>query len=129
MHAVAIALAAAQAGLVPDGFVPLFNGRELSGWKGLVKSPPARARMSPTLLAEAQSAADERMRTHWTIQDGALHFDGKGESLCTAAEFADFELLVDWAIEPRSDSGIYLRGTPQVQNWDDHVGAGGAVQQ
>ena len=30
----------------------------------------------------------------------------------------DFEFFVDWKILPKGDSGIYLRGTPQVQIWD-----------
>jgi hypothetical protein len=27
-------------------------------------------------------------------------------------------MFVDWKIEPKGDSGIYLRGSPQVQIWD-----------
>jgi len=110
------------------GFGPLFDGRTLSGWKGLVADPPARAKMSPEELAEAQSAADDRMRAHWKIVEGVLVFDGKGESLCTASDYGDFELLVDWKIEPGGDSGLYLRGSPQVQIWDpgpNPVGSGG----
>jgi lysophospholipase L1-like esterase len=109
----------------PDGFVALFNGRDLSGWKGLVKDPPARARMTPQQLAAEQSAADQRMRAHWTVTDGVLTFDGHGENLCTAADYADFELVVDWKIELGGDSGIYLRGSPQVQIWDNPLGSGG----
>jgi hypothetical protein len=102
----------------PEGFVALFNGKDLTGWKGLVGNPKSRAEMSPEQLAEAQKKADENMRQHWSVEDGALVFDGKGKSLCTAKDFGDFELLVDWKILPRGDSGIYLRGTPQVQIWD-----------
>jgi hypothetical protein len=74
--------------------------------------------MTPEKLAEAQKKADEAMRAHWKVADGALVFDGKGKSLCTAKDYADFELLVDWKILPKGDSGIYLRGSPQVQIWD-----------
>jgi hypothetical protein len=105
----------------PKGFVALFNGKDLAGWKGLVspdKGPPGRALMTKEQLAEAQKAADERMQAHWKVEDGALVFDGKGDSLCTAKDYGDFELLVDWKILPKGDSGIYLRGTPQVQIWD-----------
>jgi hypothetical protein len=102
----------------PDGFVALFNGQDLAGWKGLVASPPARAKMTPDQLAEAQKKADEQMCAHWKVEDGALVFDGKGQSLCTAKDYGDFELLVDWKILPNGDSGIYLRGSPQVQIWD-----------
>ena len=41
------------------------------------------------------------------------------ETLSTARQdFSNYELLVDWKIGPQGDSGIYLRGTPQVQIWD-----------
>lgn len=110
------------------GFVPLFDDRGLDGWKGLVADPPGRAKMTPAELAKAQAEADERMRSHWKVADGTLVFDGKGESLCAAADYVDFELLVDWKIEKGGDSGLYLRGSPQVQIWDaaaNPAGSGG----
>ena len=61
------------------------------------------------------------MRAHWNVEGGALVFDGKGDSLCTAKDYGDFELLVDWKILKDGDSGIYLRGSPQVQIWDPAV--------
>lgn len=109
----------------PAGFLALFNGRNLAGWKGLVADPPKRAAMSPEQLAEAQKEADEQMRAHWKVVDGALVYDGKGNSLCTAKDYANFEMLVDWKILKDGDSGIYLRGTPQVQIWDRPEGSGG----
>ncbi len=102
----------------PPGFVPLFDGKDLKGWKGLVANPLQRARMDSAQLAAAQVLADSSMRTHWSVADGVLVFDGKGENLCTAKDYSDFELLVDWKIEKEGDSGIYLRGSPQVQIWD-----------
>jgi hypothetical protein len=102
----------------PDGFAALFNGRDLTGWKGLVADPKARAAMAPEKLAEAQKKADEEAKTHWQVVDGVIVFDGKGKSLCTAKDYADFELYVDWKIKAKGDSGIYLRGSPQVQIWD-----------
>jgi HEAT repeat protein len=104
--------------LIKEGFLPLFNGKDLSGWKGLVKDPPARSRMTAAELEREQKAADEDMRRHWQVIEGTLVFDGQGQSLCTANDYADFELFVDWKIETRGDSGIYLRGSPQVQIWD-----------
>ena len=102
----------------PEGFTALFDGTDLSGWKGLVADPPARAKMSKDELAAAQAAANQRMRAHWKAEDGTLVFDGHGDNLCTARDFGDFEMLVDWKIPPKGDSGIYLRGTPQVQIWE-----------
>jgi hypothetical protein len=116
----------------PKGFVALFNGEDLTGWKGLVGSPKSRREMSREELAEAQAKADEDMQEHWKVVDGALCFDGKGHSLCTTRDYSDFEMLVDWKIEKGGDSGIYLRGSPQVQIWDTtlrkvgaQVGSGG----
>ncbi len=109
----------------PPGFVALFNGKDLTGWKGLVANPPARAKMTPEQLAKAQEKADQSMREHWKVVGGALVFDGKGQSLCTAKDYGDFEMYVDWKILPRGDSGIYLRGTPQVQIWENPIGSGG----
>ena len=116
----------------PEGFVALFNGRDLTGWKGLVGDPKSRREMGREKLAKAQAKADEDMRAHWKVVDGVLCFDGKGHSLCTARDYGDFEMFVDWKIEKDGDSGIYLRGSPQVQIWDTalrgvgaQVGSGG----
>jgi hypothetical protein len=102
----------------PPGFTALFNGQDLTGWKGLVANPKARHPMAAEKLAEAQAQADESMRAHWSVADGVLVFDGKGQNLCTAKDYGDFEMYVDWKIGPKGDSGIYLRGSPQVQIWD-----------
>jgi hypothetical protein len=122
----------------PEGFVAVFNGKDLSGWKGLLDpkrkldNPINRAKLSPEETKVAQAEADENMRKHWRVEDGALVFDGKGRSLCTAKDYGDFEMYVDWKISPKGDSGIYLRGSPQVQIWDTaltnvgaQVGSGG----
>ena len=103
--------------LTEEGFVPLFNRRDLSGWKGLVGDPVKRAKMMPEELEKAQALADESMHVHWKVDEGILVFDGRGESLCTDKDYEDFELFVDWKIEEGGDSGIYLRGSPQVQIW------------
>jgi len=109
-------------GVAPEGFTPLFDGKDLQGWKGLVGDPKQRAAMSAPELANAQAAADEVMRAHWRIESGALVYRGTNfDNLCTAKDYVNFELLADWKIEPRSDSGIYLRGTPQVQIWDPYT--------
>ena len=125
-----MAEAAGKLNKPPKGFQTLFNGKDLTGWKGLVGDPKKRAKMSESELAEAQVKADEVMREHWKVVDGVLVFDGGGKSLCTKKDYADFEMLVDWKIKKDGDSGIYLRGSPQVQIWDTdrenaEVGSGG----
>ena len=79
----------------PGGFTALFNGKDFTGWM-----------------------VSEKNAEHWKVKDGVIKYDGKGGSLPTEKEYADFELYVDWKIEKGGDSGIYLRGRPQVQIWD-----------
>ncbi|MDR2042011.1 MAG: DUF1080 domain-containing protein [Tannerella sp.] len=118
------------------GFVSIFNGKDLSGWKGLVENPIARAKMKPSELARRQAKADEQMRKDWTVENGLLAFVGSGyDNLCTEKQYGDFEMYIDWKLDPagpEADAGIYLRGTPQVQIWDTarvnvgaQVGSGG----
>lgn len=118
--------------LPPEGYTALFNGTDLTNWKGLLKAPydnpEKRAALEPAQLKELQDEADESMRAHWRVEDGMFVFDGKGRSLATAKDYGDFELYVDWKIKALGDSGIYLRGSPQVQIWDPAkwpVGSGG----
>jgi HEAT repeat protein len=114
------------------GFVSVFNGNDLTGWKGLVENPIARSKMSEKELAKKQAKADKEMVQFWSVKDGVLWFNGKGHNLCTEKKYGDFEMLVDWRISRHGDSGLYLRGTPQVQVWDTsrvevgaQVGSGG----
>lgn len=115
-----------------EGFVSMFNGRNLDGWQGLVENPVARSRMTPRQLAEKQKEANREMSKNWSVDNGAIWFNGNGANLCSVEEYGDFEMLVDWLITKDGDSGIYLRGTPQVQIWDTsrtdvgaQVGSGG----
>ncbi len=103
----------------PPGFAALFNGTDLTGWKGLADgNAPKRRALKGEALKQAQATADELMNAHWSVVDGVLTYDGLGKSLCTAKDYGDFEMYIDWKIPPGADSGIYLRGTPQVQIWD-----------
>ncbi len=124
-----------SAALKRDGFISLFNGRDLTGWKGLVGSPAMRAAMSAPALAAAQAKADDLARTNWRVEDGALTYRGTGfDNLCSVKDYVNFEFLAECKIEPFADSGFYLRGTPQVNIWDpftqptkagSEVGSGG----
>ncbi len=119
----------------PLGFTALFNGKDLAGWQGVVELRD-RKRLSPEQLAAKQQRANERFLPHWRVENGVIHYDGKGNSLQTVKDYGDIELYVDWKIRPKGDSGIYLRGNPQVQIWDSdnlsenlkkdwHTGSGG----
>jgi hypothetical protein len=123
----------------PQGFTPLFNGKDFTGWK-----------------------VPEGDNGHWKIVDGVIDYDAQSEAsgdknLWTQREFGDFVLLVDWRIKetpylnprvpiilpdgshkldaegkeirivvPDSDSGVFLRGHPksQVNIWCWPVGSG-----
>jgi hypothetical protein len=109
----------------PKGFTALFNGKDLTNWQGLVELPQ-RKKLTPEQLAKKQKEANEKYLPHWTVKNGILHYDGKGQSLQTAKDYGNFELYVDWKIQKNGDSGIYLRGNPQVQIWDrPDIGSGG----
>jgi hypothetical protein len=86
----------------PEGFVPLFNGKDLTGWKA---------------------------SKGWSVADGVLVFDGKGTSLTSEKEFRNFILHVDWKITKGGDSGVFPRGVAQVQIWDNPEGSGGLWNQ
>ena len=58
------------------------------------------------------------------MQGDELVNDGNGAYLTTDKDYGDIELLIDYKTVPKADSGIYLRGTPQVQIWD-YTKAGG----
>ena len=112
----------------PEGFTALFNGKNLKGWKGLQKppmdNPIKRAAQTRDQYLASQKEADDNMWLHWKVEKGEIVFDGKSRpqlSLCTTKDYGDFEMLVDWKIPARGDSGIYLRGSPQVQIWDPHT--------
>ncbi|MCX6255465.1 MAG: DUF1080 domain-containing protein [Bacteroidia bacterium] len=121
------------AGLPADeGFKPMFNGKDLTGWQGLVENPVARAKMKPAELAKKQIEADNKVAGNWSVKDGCIWFNGSGDNLCSIKDYGDFEMFVDWKISKAGDSGIYLRGSPQVQIWDTsrvevdaQVGSGG----
>ncbi|QNK61549.1 DUF1080 domain-containing protein [Pedobacter sp. PAMC26386] len=119
-----------------EGFVALFNGKDLTGWKGLVEDPIKRAKMEPKELAAAQEKANAEMLDSWKVVNGELLFMSHGNNLATVKKYGDFEMLVDWKIiddhKQKGDAGIYLRGSPQVQIWDNarikdgaQVGSGG----
>jgi 3-keto-disaccharide hydrolase len=138
--AVLIGLAAASStGSAASDFVPLFNGRDFSGWK--------------------IPAGDNG---HWRVVDGVIDYDAESEaagdkSLWTEKSFGDFALNLEWRLKatpylnpsvpiirfdgthkkdaegkeiriavPDADSGIYLRGSSkaQVNIWCWPIGSG-----
>jgi len=114
------------------GFVSIFNGKDLSGWKGFVADPLKLARMSKKELKKKQEEANKKMHENWRVNENSIVFNGKGHNLVSEKNYGNFEMWIDWRITKGGDSGIYLRGTPQVQIWDTsrrnvgaQVGSGG----
>ncbi|RIK76583.1 MAG: DUF1080 domain-containing protein [Planctomycetota bacterium] len=96
----------------PQGFTAAFNGEDLSGWKGGSTVDPRK--ISP----EQQAKWDADIPKHWKVDNGEIVNDGHEPHLVTDKDYGDFELWIDWKLAPKGDSGVYLRGCPQVQLWD-----------
>jgi hypothetical protein len=110
----------------PPGFVSLFNGHDLSGWRGRpggggIFSPYVEAAFSPEERAAKQAEWNADRDAHWRVdtERGEIVSDGKGVHLATERAYGDFEFRVEWKLTQHcGDSGIYLRDFPQVQIWD-----------
>ncbi|HEY1173574.1 MAG TPA: DUF1080 domain-containing protein [Verrucomicrobiae bacterium] len=111
---------------VPAGFKRLFSGFDLKGWQGLVEDPVKRKALPIDEWARKQVEADKLMEKNWVVNRGVLSYVGDGfDNLCTVREYGNFEMVLDWKIQEKGDSGVYVRGTPQIQIWDEPVGSGG----
>jgi hypothetical protein len=103
----------------PPGFTALFNGQDLTGWWGATTEDPRVYLALPAdEFKKKQAASLDDIHQHWSVQNGELVNDGKGLYLTTDRNFGDFELWLEYRTVPLADSGIYLRGCPQVQIWD-----------
>jgi hypothetical protein len=109
-------------GKPPKGFTALFNGKDFTGWHGQASdkkfNPYTLAKMSEAERKAKIDEWNEDVKEHWKVEKGELVNDGHGVYLTTDKEFGDIELLIDYKMYPKGDSGIYLKGTPQVQIWD-----------
>jgi hypothetical protein len=103
----------------PKGFTPLFNGKDFTGWHAMPTfSPYKLAEMSADARKAQIDKWNEDIKTHWKVENDEIVNDGKGAYLTTDKDYGDIELLVEYKMLPKGDSGIYLRATPQVQIWD-----------
>jgi Domain of Unknown Function (DUF1080) len=73
--------------------IPLFNGKDLSGWTMNKASSPSV----------------------WKVEEGNLITPGEGPELISDRKFEDFKLHVEFNAGPNSNSGVYLRGRYEVQ--------------
>ena len=77
--------------------IELFNGKDLIEWK----------------------VSDPRAPSSWKIESGTLVSPGRGPDLITNSKFEDFKLHVEFNCQPKSNSGVYLRGRYELQIEDD----------
>jgi len=102
----------------PKGFKAIFDGKDLEGWFAYNADPRKYFNMSEDEKAKFREKSLQEARKHWTAENNELVNDGHGDYLTTAKDYGDIELLIDYKTVPLADSGIYLRGNPQVQIWD-----------
>ncbi|MEW6157798.1 MAG: DUF1080 domain-containing protein [Verrucomicrobiota bacterium] len=111
----------------PPGFTALFNGKDLTGWRGgdtfdhrklLAMPEDKRSEQIAKWTASMLAKNDKTGKPHWYVENGELVNDGFGAYATTEKDYGDFELFVEYKTVPKADSGIYLRGVPQVQIWD-----------
>ena len=84
--------AATDADVHAGNWVPLFDGHSLSGWSTLDGKPA--------------------VEDAWRVDEGALYLDtskGRGGHLVTTREYGNFELVFEWKIRHRANSGIKYR--------------------
>lgn len=123
----------AQQNKAPAGFTALFNGKDLSGWYGWgtqdpndlwSKTPEEQAKYKKASIEGGLpgKAGSDHLNANWRIENGELVNDGKGLYLTTDKDYGDFELHLEYKALADGDSGVYLRGIPQVQIWDSTKG-------
>ncbi len=103
----------------PTGYVPIFDGQSLDGWHGQPHFDPAKLAAMTEQDRQAQLEKwNADAKQHWRVEDDQLINDGAGAYLVTDKEYGDFDLILEFKIDAGADSGVYLKGTPQVQIWD-----------
>ena len=103
---------------LPEGFRALFNGKDLSGWHGFNPHQGLKLTGEKKAADLAKQRADFPL--HWRVENGELVNGGTGPYATTSEAFGDIELRIEYKTVAKADSGIYLRGNPQVQIWDLH---------
>ena len=115
----------AAASSPPDGFVMIFNGKDFTGLRALGHFDPAKYRKLSDKDRQKMDAENMAVfKKHWRVENGELVNDGHGPYATTKKDYGDFELWLEYKTVPLADSGIYLRGIPQVQIWDTRKEAG-----
>lgn len=88
-----------------DGFVPLFNGKDLAGWK--LRNPQGHNSWSVLPGGVLKN----------TVEEG-VH----GTDLVTEKKFWNFTIRYEFMVPDGSNSGFYLRGRHEIQILGDYKG-------
>ena len=104
--------------LLEDGWEPLLNGKDLTGWKACEASAQndwftATAVRYERYLGPTQLHG--RQGSGGTILNGAA---GRTANLCTDRSFGDHELYLEFMVAKGSNSGVYLHGLYELQIFD-----------
>ena len=114
-------LASAEAGFTAEpkaeeGWVPLFNGKDLTGWK-MVDPPSGEFKSVKELKNEdgkviafvGVTKKDDKEIKLWQIKDGQIVGGGPASHLFSEIEAEDFEYRVEAKINDKGNSGQYFR--------------------
>ncbi|WP_337175854.1 DUF1080 domain-containing protein [Paludisphaera sp.] len=119
LTALAAALVGRPAVADEPEFHAIFNGKDFSGWRGESTIDPRKFKAMSEEERKAKLEADAAdAAQHWKVENGEMVSDGHGVFMSTEKDYGDVEFTVDFKIGPKGDSGVYLRGTPQIQIWD-----------
>ena len=103
--------------LVEDGWSPLLNGKDVSGWHAQDGKPNDwfatrgvrwERLLGPTRLAAIREPGDR-------ILNGP---QGRTANLVTDEKFGDVELYLEFMVAKGSNSGVYLQGLYEIQVFD-----------
>ncbi len=105
-----------------DGWTPLFNGTDTTGWK--FRQPEfaqawrvvADVKLDPTDPKKLAGEGEAQSGVGVLLRGPAEH----GSDILTEAELGDVELSVDVMVPKSSNSGVYLMGRYEVQVLDSH---------
>ncbi len=123
------------------GFVPLFDGTTLAGWRAVPRVYGTEYPGGPALLDRfadlglTPPVEPEKHPAHWFVEDGVLVGEqdspgsGYGGYLVTEKAYGDFELALEMRPDWPADTGVMLRRRPDT--WEgfqvlvDHRPSGG----
>src|SRR5262245_43406241 len=96
--------------LLEDGWEPLLNGRDLSGWKAC--DPLSKSEWLTTKFVRFEPHLGPTQLHGRAAPSGVIlnGLAGRTANLCTDRAFGDVELYLEFMLAKGSNSGVYLHG-------------------